>query len=87
MSTVSASVTVSDEATALLAADDNIREVVIHSPTGGVTIYVGGSDVTTSNGLPVAAGASLSLKLPRNHEVYAIVASSTQAVKVLAIGG
>jgi hypothetical protein len=48
---------------------------------GSATIYVGGANVTTSNGLPVAPGASLGVGA--RAEVYGIVASGTVEARVL----
>jgi hypothetical protein len=49
--------------------------------TGTVTIYVGGSTVTTATGCPVPAGTSLTLS-GKVTSLYAITASAT--VEVLA---
>ncbi|MFA7265129.1 MAG: hypothetical protein WC054_02355 [Candidatus Nanopelagicales bacterium] len=87
MSTAQSVVTVAATATVLLAADDNVREVSIHVPTGGQAVALGGSDVTFANGLLVAAGATFQTKLPPQHSLYGIVTSSTQGTRVLAIGG
>ena len=52
-----------------------------------VTVYVGGSDVTTANGFPVPAGTSLSDdELPPAGAYYGIVATGTAEVRVLESG-
>lgn len=40
-------------------------------------VYVGGPDVTTSNGFPLSAGDTFSLDLARSDSLYAITASGT----------
>lgn len=50
---------------------------------GTVTVYFGGTDVTTSNGIPVAANASLQLELITNDALYAISGSAGQDVRIL----
>lgn len=93
MAVTTSAVTVTTGATAILARNNGRRSAIIHVPTGGSTVYVGGSDVTTSNGLPVEAGNSLSLSQGDSHdqtpryEYYGIVAASTQAVRVLEVLG
>lgn len=54
---------------------------------GAVTVYLGGSDVTTSNGAPVAAGAwGPSFDLEGQHPLYGIVASGTAEARVIETG-
>ena len=44
--------------------------------TGATTLYIGGPNVTTSNGFPVAAGAALSIDNVTVNDLYAVAASS-----------
>lgn len=57
--------------------------VDIANPSGGVTIYLGGPNVTTSNGRPVVAGASWSATLGPDDVLYACVSSGSQAINVI----
>lgn len=61
--------------------------VLIVVPSGGSTVYVGGADVTADDtatgGLPIAATQSLGWDLFEEDDMHAIVASGTQAVRVL----
>ena len=50
--------------------------VVLYVNSGG-PIYVGGSDVTTTNGMPVAIGQYFSLDLISSEEVWAVAAGSS----------
>ena len=60
--------------------------IMVKNPSGGVTIYVGGPDVDTTDGFPVAAGETFSRDMKSRESVYAVVAASTHDVNVL-IGG
>jgi hypothetical protein len=101
MTVQATSVTVATTATALNVAEpsvvlnglgvvmqrnDAMVTVLLRVPAGGVTVYVGGADVTTATGYPVAAGDALALDLAENEVVYGVVASSTQAVNVIRTG-
>ncbi len=85
-----AAITVTDSATEILAP--TVADGDNPFPTGQVFLYNGGSvdiylgrdaDVTTSNGLPLAAGATLGMTLPTGRSVYGIVASGTAEVRTL----
>jgi hypothetical protein len=90
MTIQSAVVSVGTSATALSAAEGSGSDAVsvaVSVPSGGATVYVGGSDVTTGNGYPVAAGQSVVLNaIAPGERVYGIVAASTQNVNVLRQG-
>lgn len=65
----------------------NRKEVLVMN-NGTATIYVGPKDatngtVTTSSGLPIAAGASLGVALGTAQPIYGIVASGTVEARVL----
>lgn len=84
------SVTVGVTATQLSVADRagtaNGQSVLVKVPAGGQTVYIGGADVMTTSGYPLAAGESLSLDVEGDDVVFGIVAATTQAVNVLRIG-
>lgn len=94
MAVVSAAVTVAATATQLAAptaptttfgGTRNKIGASVQVPSGGSTVYVGGPDVTTANGYAVAAGTAVSIDLAPGDVLYGIVASSTQAVRVLTV--
>ncbi len=61
------------------------REIAIYNDGPG-TVYVGGSSVTSSNGLPVGAGGYLTQNPGEGEDIYAITSSGQSAtVRVLAI--
>lgn len=79
----STAVSVTTSATQLLAASSTRRSVGIYN-NGTQIVYVGASGVTTSAGFPVSAGGSLFLDKAAAAAVYAISASGTQNVRVIA---
>lgn len=87
-----ASVTVSTSATQLFGSSSSRRRFVVRNDSG-VDVFIGGSGVTTTDGIKVATGTSYecvqqfptdpSCKFPW----YAVVAAATQPVKVLQVTG
>jgi len=79
----SASVTVTTSPTLLVEKDETNRYVYFHV-IGNSTVYLGGSDVSTSNGLATQKHTTpLEMFLPINERLYGIVASSTEDIRVL----
>lgn len=70
-------VSIANTATLIIAAGTR-QGVLITNPSSTVTVYIGGSGVTTGNGQPLLPGCSLSY--PVVSAVYGIVASSTQTI-------
>lgn len=60
-------------------------EIALYN-AGAVTVYLGKSDVTTSTGVPLAAGAYWSETLDADSVLYGIVASGTCEVRVRETG-
>lgn len=84
-------VTVGTTATPLAPGSDQdgnptYRDLALYNGSG-VTVYVGGSGVTTANGFPIPASGTLSLdSRDAAGQVYAIVATGTASVNVLEVG-
>ncbi len=79
----SAQVTVGTTAT-LLAGADNINRLIYVHALSNTTVYLGGSDVTTSNGFILEKDDGyLSLTIPIGETVYAVVETGTEVVTVL----
>lgn len=53
------------------------RSVLVNNPSGGTTVYLGGADVSTSNGITLAAGANLPLTLGYADDLWVVAAGST----------
>ena len=77
----SVAVSVTTSATLLVTADADGMTATV-SPVGG-SVYLGGSGVTTANGLPISAGVALSKDLRAGEKLYAIAAAGTVDVRVL----
>lgn len=79
---ISKAVTVETTATLICPADDKHRVVYIHNASGA-KVYIGGSDVSTTNGFHLANSESVTIEVPTSETVYAIVATGSQAISVL----
>lgn len=79
----SAQVTVGTTATLLAEADNINRQIYVHS-LSNTSVYLGGSNVTTSNGFLLEKDdGHLSMTIPIGETVYAVVATGTEVVSVL----
>jgi len=81
---ISKSYALTDERQIVVAADDINRTVYINT-IGNSTAYVGGADVTSSNGLPYAKHSSPhTVFVPRNETLYGVMAEGeTETLRVL----
>jgi len=78
----SAQVTVSTTATIIVPASNFDQTANLHN-LGGGAIYLGGANVTTSNGYKFDNGDKLTVTVGDHEALYAITASGTQTVAVL----
>ena len=61
------------------------NKVRILNPTDNATVYVGGPDVTTATGFPIAAASTFDWDLIAE-PLYGVVASETETVNVATRG-
>jgi len=54
---------------------------------GNATIYVGGSDVTVSNGYILHKGLPIVIQVPERIQLYAVASNAGETISVLQIGG
>jgi hypothetical protein len=82
----SAQVSVTTAPTLLVQADaDGCRVFIHHSGAG--SIWLGGADVTTTNGFNLAnADGFIEISLPANAKLYARTTISTETAQVLYVG-
>lgn len=74
---------VTTTASLVIAADDLQRTCYIHV-IGAGTVYLGGDDVTSTNGLLTEKHAvPLELVVPQNQTVWAVTASGTENLRIL----
>ena len=79
---ISTQVTITTTASVIVSAT-SYRNIHLHN-LGGGAIYIGGSDVTTSNGYKLDNGNSLSLIIGDVGALYGVAASGTHTLAVLA---
>ena len=63
----------------------NPKRVILNVASGGQTVFLGPSGVTTTTGLALAAGDTVTIDLRGNDVVYGIVAATTQVVSHLEV--
>jgi hypothetical protein len=79
----SSAVTVTTSPTLLVAADDTHRSVYLHV-TGNDIVYLGGENVTTTNGVDLEKHTSpIEIVIPSKQTLYGIVSADTANVRVL----
>lgn len=90
MAVDSRAVTVTTTATKLDTQNEMDRKVgsaIVVSNTGSVTVYIGGPNVTTTSGIPLAAGGIFSDDgLIPGDDYYGVVASGSSSVVVVQRG-
>jgi hypothetical protein len=75
--------TVTTTASLVIAADDTHRTVYMHV-VGAGTVYLGGENVTSSNGLLTEKHtAPLEIVIPQKQTLWAVVASGTENLRIL----
>jgi len=84
-------VSVGTTATALHAGNGRLTghkfTIMVQVPTGGATIYLGGSGVTTTNyGYALVAGGDYALDMNPSETLYAVVATGTQSAYIIKQG-
>jgi hypothetical protein len=78
----SAQVTVNSTVTVLVNATAFDQSVYLHNSGGGI-VYLGGSNVSTTNGYKLDNGEKLTLMVGDHEALYGVTASGTNVVGVL----
>lgn len=78
----SAQISVGTTATVLVAATAFDQSVYLHNSGGGI-VYLGGSNVSTTNGYKLDNGEKLSIMVGDHEALYGVTASGTNVVGVL----
>lgn len=79
----STAATVGTTATKIIAGDDTHRSCYLHV-TGNTIVYLGGPDVTTSNGLATQKHTTpLEIVVPSRQELWAVIETGTENVRIL----
>jgi len=79
---ISTQVTITTTASVIVSAN-SYRNIYLHN-LGGGAIYLGGSNVTTSNGYKLDNGDKLTLIIGDVEALYGVAASGTHTLAVLA---
>ena len=79
---ISTQVTITTTASVIVSAN-SYRNVYLHN-LGGGAIYIGGSNVSTSNGYKLDNGDKLSIIIGDVEALYGVAASGTHTLAVLA---
>jgi hypothetical protein len=87
MSLSATKVTIGTTATLIATGLTGASWVYLHAPTGGNTVHIGGSDVTTATGLELPKGALHEFWLAETDKLYGIVATGTQPLMIMQTGG
>ncbi len=82
MTMKSEQLTVGLTAARILDDENTNRHVYFHDDSSHA-IYLGGSDVTTSNGLEVPKNTLFELFIPANEELWAVCGHADQTVSIL----
>lgn len=78
----SSAVTVGTDAALIVAADDLARTVYLHHESNQA-IFLGGSDVSTANGLHMKKGQTYTITLKAKETLYAVADLAGQELRVL----
>ena len=87
MSLAATVVTIGTTPTLIATGLNGASWLYLHAPTGGNTVYVGPSNVTTATGLELPKGELHEFWLAETDKLYGIVASATQSLMTLQSGG
>jgi hypothetical protein len=82
-----ATLTITTSPTLIATGLNGASWVYLHAPTGGNTIFVGPSNVTTATGLELPKGELHEFWLAETDKLYGIVAAHTQALMTMQTGG
>ena len=87
MSLSATTVTITTSPTLIATGLNGASWLYLHAATGGNTVYVGPSNVTTATGLELPKGELHEFWLAETDKLYGIVASSTQSLMTMQSGG
>jgi len=80
---ISASISVTpDTAVKILDSQNFEQHIYVHNNHSN-KMYLGGSDVTASNGLHLDNGELIEIRVPQDNEIYAISESTTGNISIL----
>ena len=86
-----ANVTVGNTSSLIITVDDfgsgsgdgRITYQILNN--GNATLYLGDSEVTTSNGMPIPAGGTMALNMRLGAELYAVSDGTSQDIRIMKV--
>jgi hypothetical protein len=79
---ISEEFTIAQTAVKIISSVNFTQRVLIHNDHGN-KVYLGGSDVSSSNGFHLGNDTNVEIEIPQDNELYAIAASGSGDVHVL----
>ncbi len=67
----------------LAVATDDIHRVIYINHQSTNSIYIGGDDVTTSNGFTIGKDVNIAIELPSRQSIFAIASHADQELRTL----
>lgn len=83
---ISSLATVTATASVIVTKTANATRTIVLQPDAS-DIHIGGSDVTTTNGLTITKSTQFTFVLPPQQDLYAIVATGTHTVRIFRPSG
>jgi hypothetical protein len=83
---ISSLATVTTTASAIVTKTANATRTIVLQPDAS-DINIGGSDVTTSNGLTITKGTQFTFVLPPQQDLYAVVNTVIHTVRIFRPSG
>ena len=80
---ISANFTLNDTTPVKILDSQNFEQHIYLHNNHGNKMFLGGSDVTATNGLHLETHASIELRIPQDNELYALADSSEGNIVVL----
>ena len=84
MNIATAQITVGTARVLLAAADDSAQRVTVHNNESGQQVFLGGSNVTTSNGVHLDGKEERQITLNPGESLYGIASGSYASLGILA---
>ena len=79
---ISEEFTIAQTAVKIISSQNFEQEVYIHNEHGN-KVYLGGSDVSSTNGFHLDNDTNINIKIPQDNELYAIAASGSGDIHIL----
>ena len=79
---ISSVITVTTSPTLLVAATATATRIIYLEPDSG-DVHIGGSTVTTANGLTITNGSQFVIELPPQNALYGVTGTGTHSCRIM----